>query len=89
MKNHKIAINSTTARAREKISTDLESSEFYIFFTYVWLNLRTIKFYFIKLATDFYWQPNYLLGERASFETCSSLKGENENWKARRRVQGI
>jgi hypothetical protein len=29
VKNHKIANNSTAAKAREKISTDLESSEFY------------------------------------------------------------
>ncbi len=33
---------------------------------YFWLNLRKMKFYLIKLATDFYWQPSYLLGERAS-----------------------
>jgi len=29
VKNHKIAKNSTTTNAREKISTDLESSEFF------------------------------------------------------------
>jgi hypothetical protein len=34
---------------------------------YVWLNLKTIKFYIIKLTADFYWQPSYLLGERAPF----------------------
>ncbi len=51
VKNHKIANNSATTEAREKISTNLESSEF---FMYVWLNLKTIKFYLIKLATDFY-----------------------------------
>ncbi len=33
---------------------------------YVWLYLKTIKFYVIKLITDFYWQPSYLLSERAS-----------------------
>ncbi len=32
----------------------------------VWLNLKPIKFYLVKIATDFYWQPSYLLGERAS-----------------------
>jgi len=32
----------------------------------VWLNVKTIKFYLKILATDFYWQPSYLLGERAS-----------------------
>ena len=34
---------------------------------YVGLNLKTVKFYLIKLATDFYWQPSYILGERSSF----------------------
>jgi hypothetical protein len=33
-KNHKIADNSTTATAREKISTDLESLEFLKIFRY-------------------------------------------------------
>jgi hypothetical protein len=33
---------------------------------YVLLYLETIKFYLIKLATDSYWQPSYLLVERAS-----------------------
>jgi len=32
VKNHKIAKNSTTTKAREKISTDLESLEFEKFF---------------------------------------------------------
>jgi hypothetical protein len=32
---------------------------------YVKLNLETIQFYLIKLVTDFYWQPSYLLGEIA------------------------
>ncbi len=36
------------------------------FFMYVWLNLVTIKFYLIKLATYFYWKPSYLLGVRSS-----------------------
>ncbi len=26
-----------------------------------WLNLKTIKFYLIKLVTDFYWQQSYLV----------------------------
>ncbi len=40
---------------------------------YVWLNLKTIQFYIRKLSIDFYWQPSYLLGERASLleKTCS------------------
>jgi len=33
---------------------------------YVWQNLKATKFYLTKLATDFYWQQHYLLGERAS-----------------------
>ncbi len=36
---------------------------------HVWLNLKTIKFYLIKLATDFYWQPSCLRDERASLYT--------------------
>jgi hypothetical protein len=54
VKNHKIAKNSTTTKAREKISTDLESSEFKKFLRYVSLNLETIELYLIKLAADFY-----------------------------------
>ncbi len=33
---------------------------------YVWFNLKTIKFYLLKLAKQFYWQPSYLQGERSS-----------------------
>ncbi len=66
MKNHKIAHNVTTTKASEKISTYLE---FWWYFDVFWLNLRKMKFYLIKLATDFYWQPSYLLGERASMTT--------------------
>jgi hypothetical protein len=33
---------------------------------YVQLNLKTIKIYLIKLATEFFRQASYLLGERAS-----------------------
>ncbi len=33
---------------------------------YVRLNLKTIKFNLMKLATDFYGQPIFLVGERAS-----------------------
>jgi hypothetical protein len=47
MKNNKIANNSTNTKVREKISTDLD------IFVKVWLNLKTIIFYLIKLATDF------------------------------------
>jgi hypothetical protein len=52
VKNHKIANNSATTEAREKISTYLESLEVENFLMYVGLNLKTIKFYLIKLATD-------------------------------------
>jgi hypothetical protein len=47
----------------KKIGTDYESLEFLMF---VGLNLKTIKFYLIKLiilASHFYWQPSYLLDE--------------------------
>jgi hypothetical protein len=54
VKNRKIAKNSRAIQAREKISTDLESLELYKFFIYVSLNLKTTKFYLIKLATNFY-----------------------------------
>jgi len=67
--NHKIAKNTTT-KAREKISTDFESLEFYQKIIYVWLTLKTIKFYWIKLVTDLYLQPSYLLGERASLSNA-------------------
>jgi hypothetical protein len=53
VKRYKIANNSATTEAREKISTDLESLEFKKFLVHVGLNLKTITFYFIKLATDF------------------------------------
>ncbi len=36
------------------------------FLMHVWLYLKTIKFYLIKLATDFHWKPSYLLGKRAT-----------------------
>ncbi len=34
---------------------------------YDWLNLKSIKCYLIKLTTDFYCQPRYLLSERSPF----------------------
>jgi hypothetical protein len=52
VKSHKIADNSTTTKAREKISTDLESAEFWNFFDMCCTKLETIKFYLAKLATD-------------------------------------
>ncbi len=62
VKNHKIDKNSATTKAREKLINDSQSLDFLD----VWLNLKTIKFYLINLATDFYGQPSYLLGEGAS-----------------------
>ncbi len=56
VKNHKYAKNSTTTKAREKISTDLASLEF-LKMRYVWLNLKAMKFYLIILATHISWQP--------------------------------
>ncbi len=64
VKNYKKEKNSTTAKASEKISTDLESLEFW---KKNWCIFHKIKKnYLIILATDFYWQPSYLLGERSS-----------------------
>ncbi len=59
VKNHKIANILTTAKARENLSTNLESLKFLM---YVWLNSNTIKFYLVKLETYFWWQQSYLLG---------------------------
>jgi hypothetical protein len=53
VENHKIVNNPTTTGARAKISTHLEAVEFENFLMYVILNLKTIKFYLIKLAADF------------------------------------
>ncbi len=53
VKNYKFANNSNTTKATEK-----NKHIFGIlgnFLMHVWLNLKTIKFYLIKLATDFYW----------------------------------
>ncbi len=42
VKNHKIANNSATNKAREKLSAHSESVDF----------LKSLNFYFMKLATD-------------------------------------
>ncbi len=55
--------NSTTTEASEK---NKHMFWILVIFLYVLLNLITIRFYLIKLAIDFYRQPSYLLGERAS-----------------------
>ena len=66
VKNHKIDKNSTTTKAREKRRTDLGFLQFKKFSDGCLTNLKAIKFYQIKLASDFYLQPSDLLGERAS-----------------------
>ncbi len=65
-KNNKIANNSTTMKARENVSLDLESLEFE--FLKVLQSIKTIKFNFINLSTDFQWQPGNLGVERSSFQ---------------------
>jgi hypothetical protein len=54
VKNYNIAKNSTTTKAIEKTSADLESLEFLNFLMYIRLILKTNKVYLIKLATGFY-----------------------------------
>ncbi len=58
LKNHKIGKNSTTTKAREKISTYLESVESYQFFDTRFTKFKNDQLLIIKLATDFYWQPD-------------------------------
>jgi hypothetical protein len=53
----------------------LNHHNFKKFLTVVWLNLKTIKFCVTKLATDFYWQPSYLMGE------IPSLFNEKIKWR--------
>ncbi len=69
VKNHKIAKNSRTTKAREKNKHRLGIIRVYS--VCVWLNLKTIKFYLTKLATDLYCQTRYLLGEIDSFRSLS------------------
>ncbi len=42
----------------------------------MFLYLKTIKFYLIKLATYFYWQPSYLLGDGASLTKYTKTQGK-------------
>jgi hypothetical protein len=60
VKNHKIANNSTAAEAREKMSTDLKSLEFYDILDAFLTKFLIFKFYLIKLATNFK-QQSYLM----------------------------
>ncbi len=64
MTNHRIA------KTQQSLKLDKKNKHRFVNLRIIelfWLNLKTIKFYLIKLATDFYWQPSYLLDERASF----------------------
>jgi hypothetical protein len=54
-KNSQIGKHLATTKAREKISTDLESLELYIFFEVCLTKFKkSIKVYTLKLATDFH-----------------------------------
>jgi len=61
VKNHKIANNSATTKAREKISTDLESFELKKFFDACLTKIKNNQILLNKLAKYFYWQPRYFL----------------------------
>ncbi len=66
VKNHKIASHSLTTEAREKISTYLESLEFYKFFDVCLTKFENYQVLVVKLSTDLQWQPSYLLDDGAS-----------------------
>jgi hypothetical protein len=53
VKNHKIDKNSTTAKASDKISADLECLEFHTFYVCL-TKFKHSQTLLIKLATDFY-----------------------------------
>jgi hypothetical protein len=63
VKTHKIANNLTATRQIKHVCGVLKILEKN---GYVCINLKIIKFYLVKLATNFSWQPSYLLSERAS-----------------------
>ncbi len=65
VKNNKFFKKSTTTKARE--TNKQRFGILRIFSMYVWLYLKTIKFFSVKLDTDFYWLTK-LLGERAILE---------------------
>jgi hypothetical protein len=72
LKSCNIAKNSAVTDAREKINADFESLKNLM---YVLLNLKTIKFYLIKLATDF---TSYLVVKRASLSCV--IRIDNSVW---------
>ncbi len=53
VKSHKIANNSSTTEAGEKIIVDLESVEFSKFLNMCLTKFENYQIYLIKLATDF------------------------------------
>ncbi len=61
VKNHK-----TTTKARKKIAWIWNPYNSRKSLMHVWLNFKTIKFYLVDIATDFYWQTSYVPGERDS-----------------------
>ncbi len=66
--NHKIDNNSTITKAEVKMSEDLISLNFRNFFeVYVCLNLKEIKFYLLKLATNSNDNQPILSGETSPF----------------------
>ncbi len=72
MKNHKIAKNSTTTQAREKISTELESLEF--------LNVCLTKFknnqiLYNKISHRFLLKPKLFTGRKSLVYTQKSFIG--------------
>ncbi len=71
----KIAKNITTTKARETISTCLNPENFRNILMYVGVNLKTLKLYLTKLATESYRQPSYLLCERSSLKSCETYPG--------------
>ncbi len=50
VKNHKIAINSTTTNASEKIKTDLESFEFHNIFNVCLTKFETSQIFLFKIS---------------------------------------
>ncbi len=54
VKYPKVAKDFATTKAREKIAQIWNTQNFRNFLIHVGQNFKTIKFYFTKLATDFY-----------------------------------
>jgi hypothetical protein len=64
-KNHKIAKSSTTSDAREKISTDLKSSDFYKYFDRRMTNFKNNQTLHNKIIPHI---SSYLVGETYPYE---------------------